>query len=89
MMNKNEDLDKKLNEIISQANEEPEKRSYTPSLSIFIALGAVLCIIIGSVIDNVSAGLCIGLVLGCAAYGAFAFINAKKNKTSQKDDDIS
>ena len=87
MMNKDEDLDRKLNEIIAQANEEPEKRSYTPSLSLFIALGAVLCIIIGYVIDNVSAGLCIGLVLGCAAYGAFAFVKAKKNKTPPKDED--
>ncbi len=88
MTKKNEELDKKLNEIISQANEEPEERSYTPSLSLFIALGAVFCIIIGSVIGNVPAGLCIGLVAGCAAYGALAFIKAKKNKTSHKDEDV-
>lgn len=88
MTKKNEDLDKKLDEIIAEANDESEKRSYTPPLSLFIVLGAVFCIIIGSLMNNVSTGLCIGLLLGCAAYGISAFIIAKKKKTSSKDKDV-
>lgn len=90
-MNKDENLKEKLNEIIQQENAE-KGRADTAAilpLPICISLGASLGLVFGSFQDNLSMGLCFGLIGGCAVYGIIAAVLHSKKKRHPSEEEKS
>lgn len=88
-MKNGEDLKEKLDEIIRQENVKKGSADTAVilPLPICISLGASLGLVFGSFQDNISMGICIGLMGGCAVYGMIAaFLHRKKKRDTPEEE---